>query len=89
VVRESLTLDELHNVFAAAAVLLVAVWPFVSGTDPTRNQAWRIPICEKYSPHINRLEDLFGPSIRAKEYVGTVKSAAVFSSISWYVTLQP
>lgn len=87
VVRERMTPDELHQVFTATAILLVAVWPFVSGTDPTRNQAWRIPLCEKFSPHINRLEVLFGPSIRNGEHAGTVKSAAVFSSYSWYVTL--
>jgi len=85
VVRERLTSDELHDIFASAAILLAAVWPFASGTDPTRNQAWRTPICEKYSPHIIRLEVMFGPSIRSREYTGTVKSAAVFSSYSWYV----
>ncbi|KAL8831927.1 MAG: hypothetical protein Q9170_005089 [Blastenia crenularia] len=48
VVRQKMEKTELQSVFATVMSLLSAVWPYVSGTDPTRNQLWRIPIAEKY-----------------------------------------
>jgi hypothetical protein len=83
VVREKMGDEELRIVFESTGVLLTAVWPFVSGTDPTRNQAWRWPICEKYAPHISMLEKLFGPAIRSGDFDGDVKSGGLFSSLSW------
>ncbi len=83
VVRQTMEERELHAVFAAAVWLLSAVWPYVCGTDPTRNQLWRVSIAEKYTPHITRLEDLFGPEIREKKYHGTATSGYIFCSYAW------
>lgn len=83
VVRQKMDEDSIHTVYAAVAVLMSAVWPYVSGTDPTRHQAWRVPIAEKYTPHICKIEDLFGPDIRTGKYDGTTTSGYIFSSYAW------
>ncbi|KAK3941873.1 hypothetical protein QBC46DRAFT_381661 [Diplogelasinospora grovesii] len=85
VVRHKMDERTLRAVHAAVAVLISAVWPYVSGTDPTRNQAWRVPIAERYTPHICKLEDLFGPDMRDGKYDGTATSGYVFSSYAWYI----
>ncbi|KAL9611676.1 MAG: hypothetical protein Q9167_003705 [Letrouitia subvulpina] len=48
VVRHKMSESELHILYASAASLLHSAWPYVSGTDPSRNQSWRVPIAEKY-----------------------------------------
>lgn len=83
VVRNKMKESELHNVYAATGVLLGAVWPEVCGTDPTRNQSWRVPIADTYTPHICRLEGLFGPDIREGRYGGTATSGYLFCSYAW------
>lgn len=83
VVRQRMEESELQAVFAAVMVLLSAVWPYVCGTDPTRNQLWRVPIAEKYTSHVCRLEALFGPDIRKKVYRGTPTSGYIFCSYAW------
>ena len=83
VVRQKMKESELHAIFAAAISLISAVWPYVCGTDPTRNQPWRIPIAERYTPHICRLEALFGSEIREKRYNGTATSGYIFCSYAW------
>ncbi|KAF2238369.1 nb-arc and tpr domain-containing protein [Viridothelium virens] len=85
VVRETMAEEDLRSIFAAAVVLLSSLWPYVSGTDPTRNQAWRYRIAEKYTTHIVRLENLFGDSIRFRSYDGTTDSGILFSSFGWYL----
>ncbi|KAJ0120519.1 tetratricopeptide repeat domain-containing protein [Diaporthe amygdali] len=86
VVRENMDDELLHSVYGAVAVLLSAVWPFVSGTDPTRNQAWRVPIADRYTPHICKLEEHFGESIKEGSFNGTEISGFVFSSYAWYIS---
>ncbi|KAL9097860.1 MAG: hypothetical protein Q9165_000186 [Trypethelium subeluteriae] len=85
VVRETMAEEDLQSIFAAAVMLLSSVWPYVSGTDPTRNQAWRYRIAEKFTTHIVRLENLFGDSIRFGSYEGTTDSGILFSSFGWYL----
>ncbi|KAK7912199.1 tetratricopeptide repeat domain-containing protein [Apiospora marii] len=85
VVRGQLSEDDLRSVYAAVSRLISAVWPFVCGTDPTRNQAWRIPVAERYTPHICMLERIFGPGIREGRFTGTTTSGFVFSSYAWYI----
>ena len=83
VVRQRMKESELRAIYAAAALLISAVWPWVSGTDPTRNQVWRIPKAEKYTAHICRLHALFaGEEIREERY-GTATSGYVFCSYAW------
>ena len=83
VVRQRMEERELQAIYAAAALLIDAVWPYVSGTDPTRNQLWRIPKAEKYTSHVCRLHDLFGSEIREGKYLGTTTSGYVFCSYAW------
>jgi hypothetical protein len=83
VVRQRMEENELRTIYAAAALLISAVWPYVSGSDPTRNQFWRIPIADKYTAHVCRLHALFGAEIREEKYVGTATSGYVFCSYSW------
>ena len=83
VIRDMMTPQERQAVFAAAAVLISTVWPWVSGTDPTRNQLWRIPIAEKYTQHICQLEKLFGAEIKEGKFNGTATSGYIFCSYSW------
>lgn len=83
VVRHKLAQAELHAVYAGVALLISSVWPYVCGTDPTRNQAWRVPIAERYTPHINKLEALLGPEVRASRFYGTAASGYLFSSYAW------
>ncbi|KAG5772055.1 hypothetical protein H9Q72_001668 [Fusarium xylarioides] len=73
VVRQRMDQKHLHDVYSAIAVLLSEVWPFVSGTDPTRNQAWRIPVAERYVPQICKLEEHFGIDINSNRFQGTAE----------------
>ena len=59
VVRQGMEESELHAIYAAAALLISDVWPYVSGSDPTQNQFWHIPKAEKYTAHVCRLHALW------------------------------
>lgn len=83
VVRQRMEESELRAIYAAVALLINEVWPYVSGSDPTRNQFWRIPKAEKYTAHVCRLHALFGSEIREEKYVGTATSGYVFCSYAW------
>lgn len=83
VVRESMKDDELHAVVAAAAVLISELWPWVSGTDPTRNAEWRVPIADRIVPHITKLESYCGKGIRDGSFKGTAALGYLFSSYAW------
>ena len=83
VVRQGMEEDKLHAIYAAAALLISDIWPYVSGSDPTRNQFWHIPKAEKYTAHVCRLHALFGPEIQEGKYFGTAKSGYVFCSYAW------
>ncbi|KAF2810563.1 uncharacterized protein BDZ99DRAFT_386857, partial [Mytilinidion resinicola] len=72
VVKQRLSQDQLHDMFANAAILLSGVWPY------------RYRVGERYTAHISRLESLFGPEIREKKYDGTPTSGKLFSSYAWY-----
>lgn len=87
VVRHNMDDDTLHLVYETVAILLSAVWPYVSGTDPTRNQAWRVPIADRYTPHICMLERYFGHDIKNGAFDGTATSGFIFSSYAWYVLI--
>ncbi|KAI9664019.1 MAG: hypothetical protein M1821_007510 [Bathelium mastoideum] len=84
VVRETMDQEQLRLIFAGAIVLLSSVWPYVSGTDPTRNQSWRYTVADRYTAHIIRLEKLFEEDIRSRSYDGTAESGILFSSFAWY-----
>lgn len=84
VVRQKMSESATLSAFSAVSILISAVWPWVSGTDPTRNQPWRVPIAERLEAHICNMEKLFGEDIRAGEFEGTVTSGSVFSSYAWY-----
>ncbi|KAH8729231.1 nb-arc and tpr domain-containing protein [Ilyonectria robusta] len=86
VVRQKKTEVELRHIFAAAAILISSVWPFVSGTDPTRNQAWRVPVADTWGPHISKLQSQFGSQIEEERFEGTATSGYVFSSYAWYLS---
>ncbi|KAF5969746.1 tetratricopeptide repeat domain-containing protein [Fusarium bulbicola] len=86
VVRQRMDQKRLHDVYSAIAVLLSEVWPFVSGTDPTRNQAWRIPVAERYAPQICKLEEHFAFDINSNRFQGTAISGYIFSSYAWYMS---
>ncbi|KAI9172710.1 nb-arc and tpr domain containing protein [Paramyrothecium foliicola] len=85
VVRSKLKNEDLHCVYSDAAILIASVWPWVSGTDPTRNQSWRIPIAENVTPHICKLEELCGQEIQEDKYNPTGTMGCLFSSYAWYV----
>jgi hypothetical protein len=83
VVRQQMSQNETKAAFSAASILISAVWPWVSGTDPTRNQPWRVPIAERLEAHICNMEKLFGADIRAGDIEGTVTTGSMFSSYAW------
>lgn len=83
VVRQRLDDAGLQKVFAAVSTLISTVWPYVSGTDPTRNQAWRIPLAERFTPQICRLEELFGSQILSGSFEATATSGFFLSSYAW------
>lgn len=80
VVRQKMDEDSIRAVYAGVTVLLSAVCPYVSGTDPTRHETWRVPIADKYTPHICKIEDIFGPDIHAGRHDGTTTSGYIFST---------
>ncbi|EFX00266.1 nb-arc and tpr domain containing protein [Grosmannia clavigera kw1407] len=86
VVRLQMDHNMLYSTCAAAAVLLSRAWPYVSGTDPDRNQAWRVPEAERYAPHICRLEALLGQAIRDGRYNGTATIGRLLCSYGWHMT---
>ncbi|KAH7265628.1 uncharacterized protein BKA55DRAFT_559302 [Fusarium redolens] len=86
VVRQRMDENRLHDVYSAISILLSSVWPYVSGTDPTRNQAWRIPVAERYAPQICKLEENFGSDIKNNRFQGTAISGYIFSSYAWYIS---
>ena len=74
VIRNQMDKTTSHVVFGAITILLSTVWPWVSGTDPTRNQAWRVPVAEKLTPHICTIEKLFGSEVREGKWSRTAMS---------------
>lgn len=87
ITRDKMGTDEMYAVYAAVMDMISIVWPWVSGIDPTRNQAWRVPIAERFTPHICHIEDLLGDDIRNAKFEGTETSGHVFSSYAWYVNI--
>ena len=83
VVRQKMGENELGFFLGAAMSLVSAVWPYVCGTDPTRNHSWRIPIAEKCTPHICSLEVLAGAGLREEKFLGTATSGYVLCSYAW------
>lgn len=81
VVRHKMDSSELQNIYKAAAALISTVWPYV--THSTRNRVGRVPIAEKFAPHVCRLEALFGLDIRDRKYAGTPESGYLFCSYAW------
>jgi hypothetical protein len=81
VVRHKMNSSELQAIYAATTTLISAVWPYV--THSTRNRVGRVPIAEKFTAHICRLEALFGSDIRKGEYSGTPESGFLFCSYAW------
>ena len=75
----------LHAIAADVAILISEVWPWMSGTDPTRHETWHFqaPIAERFSNHIHRLEQLFGDEIRQGMWEGTFELGHLFTSYSW------
>lgn len=83
VVRERMSETETNAAFAAVSVLISSVWPWVSGTDPTRNQPWRVPIAERLDAHICNLEKLFGTAILGGEFDGNATAGNLLCSYAW------
>lgn len=83
VVRERMSEEETIAAFSAVSELICSVWPWVSGTDPTRNQPWRVPIAERLEAHILNLEKLFGTDILEGEFDGNATAGSLLSSYAW------